>query len=390
MEKIIYISGLISASVSRELTLEENKNLQKWLEEDEKHKDIYNKLRKEEFLKSKIDFYSKVDIVKAYSKINNQLEKRRKNRRMFSIMKYAASFLLPIAIIAIVWNYYPQNNQFVQKEPAVIKAGNKKAQLILADGNRIEISEITADTTLKENGTKIYSSNNKLKYDAAKSKLLSEEYNTLVVPRGGEYLLELSDGTTIWMNSESKLKYPVKFIGNKRKVYLEGEAYFKVAHNKEKPFLIDVNGSEVKVLGTSFNLRAYENESNIVATLIEGKISLSTSIDNKSASLILNPGEQGKVYSNGEISKKKVDVRLFTSWKDGRIVFKNQTLGDIMNSIYRWYDIEVFYMNPSLKDIEYTGNIKRYNDFNDVIELLEMAGLVKFEIKGRTVTIKEK
>jgi len=305
-------------------------------------------------------------------------------------MKYAAIFILPLAVMAILYNYYPKNAEMVSEEVSVIKAGAKKAHLILANGSRIDVAEMAVDSAIKEKGADIYSSKNKLKYKASATETKKVEYNTLVVPRGGEYVLELADGTTVWMNSESELKYPVKFIGKNRKVFLEGEAYFKVAHNKKKPFVIDVNGSEVKVLGTSFNLRAYENESNIIATLVEGKIRLSTSIDNKSSALILKPGEQGKVYPNGEISKKKVDVRLFTSWKDGRIAFKNQTLGDLMNIIYRWYDIEVFYQNSALKDIEYTGNIKKYNDFNDVIELLEMAGLVKFEVKGRTITIREK
>lgn len=390
MEKIIYISRIISASISRELTPEEEKNLQKWLDEDPKHLEIYNKLRKEESLKEKVDFYSDVNVVDAYSSLSKKLEKRRRHRLLFSVMKYASIFVLPLAVIAVLYNYFPKKTEMVSEQVSVIKAGAQKAHLILADGNRLDISETVVDTTIKEKGADIFSSNNKIKYQASKTRTNIIEYNTLVVPRGGEYILELADGTTIWMNSESKLKYPVKFIGDKRKVYLEGEAYFKVAHNKEKPFVIDVNGSEVNVLGTSFNLRSYKNESNILATLVEGKISLSTTIDKKYTSLILNPGEQGKVNSNGEISKGKVDVRFFTSWKDGRIVFKNQTLGDIMNSIYRWYDIEIFYQNPALKDILYTGNIKRYGDFNDVIKLLELAGVVKFEIKGRTVTVKEK
>lgn len=390
MEKIIYISGLISASITRELTGEEMKNLQKWLNEDERHIDIYNGLRKEEYLKSKVDYYSNVDVVKAYSRINEKIDKRRKHRRLFSLLKYAAVILFPVVISTLIVLYFPQNNQLVNNEQTVIEAGNSKAYLILGNGNSIDVSDIDSDTTLIENGVNIYSSNRKLTYSASTYNFNAEEYNSLVVPRGGEYFLELSDGTKVWMNSESKLKYPVKFIGGKRKVYLEGEAYFKVAHNSKKPFVIDVNGSEVKVLGTSFNLRAYNNEPEVIATLVNGSISLSTTKDTKTTSVILNPGEQGKIYSSGEVSKKKVDVKLFTSWKDGRIIFKNQTLGDLMNVIYRWYDIEVFYMNPDLKNVEYTGNIKRYSDFNDVIELLEMAGLVEFEIKGRTVTIKEK
>ncbi len=389
MKNITYISKLISASISRELSPSEKTRLQNWLNENERNRVLYEKFKKEAFLKSKAEFYSNIDITKAYLNINHKLEKKLNQRRFLSTMKYVATFLLPITIVVLLWNYYPKERKVAKQESTLIKAGNKKAQLILANGERIAISEIETDTTLKEKGIHIYSSNNKLKYNAKKDNSLSSEYNTLVVPPGGEYFLELADGTTVWLNSDSKLRYPINFINENRKVYLEGEAYFNVAHNEKKPFIVNINDSEVKVLGTSFNLKSYQEENDIVATLVEGKISLSTSKNSESNSLILNPGEQGTIARNGNMSKKKVDVNLFTSWKDGRIVFKDQSLKEIMNTIYRWYDIEVFYMNSSIQDIKYTGNIKKYNDFNDFANILELAGLVKFEIKGKTVIIKE-
>jgi ferric-dicitrate binding protein FerR (iron transport regulator) len=196
----------------------------------------------------------------------------------------------------------------------------------------------------------------------------------------------LADGTIVWLNSDSKLRYPVDFNTDERRVFLSGEAYFEVAHNANKPFIVDVEDSKIKVLGTSFNVRAYDIENKVVATLVTGSVKMNTKSKNQ---VIMFPGEQCVVNEKGDLDKRKVDVSLFTSWKDGRLKFKHQTLEEIMNTLYRWYDIEVVYENISVKDIYYSGNVKRYDDFENVIKLLEMAGTIKCSVKGKKVYIKE-
>ena len=213
-----------------------------------------------------------------------------------------------------------------------------------------------------------------------------EHYNQLDIPRKGEYRLVLADGTRVWLNSESSLKYPVAFQGNERKVYLEGEAYFEVSKDEHKPFTVVTGESSIRVLGTSFNVRAYADEAQLCATLVEGKVRLS----HAQQSLILSPDEQGVVtLASGKLEKRKVDASLYTVWKDGRFVFENQTLEEIMNTLSRWYDVKVFYTNEQVKQAMFNGNLKRYDDFDQIVKMLELTGVAHFKINGETIIISE-
>ena len=227
---------------------------------------------------------------------------------------------------------------------------------------------------------------NVLNYEGieAKGKMV-DEFHLMRVPRGGEFSMKLSDGTMVHLNAETDLRYPVRFSGEERRVVLSGEAFFDVAKSGT-PFIVELNGFEVKVLGTRFNINAYEGESRFETTLERGSVEINV----KGKTLLLEPGEQAVLTNTGELSKQKVDVSLYTAWKDGYFVFEDERLEDVMNTVARWYDVNLFYQNPGVKEIRINGNISRYKDFSVLLEKIEKLDIVHFDIKGNNITVIDK
>lgn len=207
-------------------------------------------------------------------------------------------------------------------------------------------------------------------------------YHKITIPRGGEYILRLADGTRVWLNSETELEYPVVFTKKQRQVFLKGEAYFEVAPDSLHPFIVKTEQQNLRVLGTSFAIRAYANESVILTTLETGKVN----IHSKGQEVILTPGEQS-CLKDGNLTVAKVNTTLFTAWHKGIFIFQDQPLENILNTLARWYNIDIFYTNENLKDIHFTGELKRYDRIQDFLCKLEILEKVRFTIKGRTVTV---
>ena len=223
-----------------------------------------------------------------------------------------------------------------------------------------------------------------LTYEQKAGDMQQEEmlFNTITIPRSGEYKLVLSDGTKVWLNSDSKLEFPNTFVGDERRVKLAGEAYFEVAKNKAKPFRVEVDRVEVVVLGTSFNIHAYDEA--VKTTLVEGAVKLN--VAGKAYSL--SPGFEANVDQGG-VKIVKSDVYEQIAWKDGRFVFREKRLEEVMSILSRWYDFEIFYQNAAVKDLHFTGNIPRHATINEVLKFLERTHLVHFSVVGRTVIVSE-
>ena len=195
---------------------------------------------------------------------------------------------------------------------------------------------------------------------------------------------ELSDGTKVWLNSESELKYASEFVGEERRVYLTGEAYFEVAHNPNKPFFVEAKNLLIQVLGTSFGVRVYKDEDYALTTLEEGQVNIHTA----TSSVTLKPGEQAKLHDN-EITVNKVNTCSYTAWRNGKYIFINESLGNIMKTLARWYDINIFYTSSKLEQIQFTGELIRYKNIEELLSKFEILEKVKFEIRNNTITIKE-
>ncbi|MFT7034119.1 MAG: transmembrane sensor [Cyclobacteriaceae bacterium] len=268
-----------------------------------------------------------------------------------------------------------------------IKPGEPKATLILGDGSSYDLSQ-GAGVHLNSGGAAISSQGTKIKYTENTKEEAQLIYNTLIIPKGGEYFLELSDGTKIWINSETTLKYPVQFVGEERNVELTGEAYFDVAHNESKPFHVISGDQSIEVLGTEFNVSSYKDDEHIVTTLVEGKVKVYRTIASKENQILLPNQQSSMNRASGEITSKVVDPQNFIAWKSGVFYFQDQTFDSMVKVLSRWYDIDVFYENESVRDIKFTGRFKRYDDFEKVIKLIEKTDEVKFKINGKTVIIK--
>ena len=205
-----------------------------------------------------------------------------------------------------------------------------------------------------------------------------------MVPRGGEFFLELPDGTRVWLNSESKLHFPLRFKGNRREVKLEGEGYFEVMKDATAPFHVLANGADLRVLGTSFNVTTYRGR--MVATLVEGRVCLTY----RDESVLMLPNVQAEVLpENGKIVTRMVDVKHYTLWKDGIFYFEGADLATIMERLSQWYDVNVTFGNEELKKSRFSVEMKRYEHIRDLLMKIEKTHKVRFLIQGREVRVEE-
>ena len=217
---------------------------------------------------------------------------------------------------------------------------------------------------------------------------VKKQFAEMVVeaPLGSKTRLYLPDGTLVWLNAGSVLKYSDKFNERNRKVILSGEAYFEVVQDESHPFVVQTHLGEITVLGTEFNVNAYADTPVCYTTLVHGKVKFSTL---NAETITLSPGEQAVVFANSS-TKRKVDLEEYVGWVDGMYIFNNRPLGDIMKTFERWYDIQVYYETPNLRDITYSGNLKRYGTINSFLDALELTGDLTYKISGRNILIYDK
>lgn len=378
------IPSLLSKALLGMLSEEEKRALQQWREESPENEQLYGSVMNTGYIVQKSREVANVDIVNGYM---NVLQKRKRNvrvRRIRRIVSVAAGVVLPLLAV-VLWYGTRQKSDVPEQVASVIRHGEVKAELVLADGTTRILSSGVTDSLFVQQGASIVVQDQGVSYQGDSS-VVEERYNTLRVPRGGEYSITLSDGTIVYLNAESELRYPVKFVGEDRRVYLSGEAYFDVVHDKAHPFVVDVKNSTVMVLGTSFDVRAYADEDEVLTTLVQGSVRFSAGKE----SVILEPGEQVVLDKSGRLETREVDTYLYTAWKDGVFAFKRQRLEEIMKVVARWYDVNVFWENVSQKEVTFTGKMKRYDDFSKVVEMLEMTGNTEFMIKENNIFIREK
>ncbi|MGQ1785442.1 MULTISPECIES: FecR family protein [unclassified Saccharicrinis] len=329
----------------------------------------------------------KLDNEVAWNQNEKRLDKQFRRIRMYKIMRIAAAIILLLAgattLFYIIQTPVNESAEIAQ----AITPGKPQAELVLADGSVVGLSD--GEKVINEHGAIIKTNKGAVDYHSQNEPVALAAMNTLKVPVGGEYKLTLPDGTQVWLNSVSQLSYPVQFSGNQRKVILQGEAYFQVAHNAKMPFIVATNkGMEVEVLGTSFNMMTYDDEANMETTLVEGSVQVNLS-NNKSVPI--KPGQQASFNkSSMEVDVKEVDTHLYTAWVDGRFIFEKEDLESVLRKLSRWYDVDVFYQNVSVKHIRFSADVRRYDDVNSLLDLFEQVSSVDFEINDRTILVKEK
>ena len=388
---IFQLARIIAASLRGKANDEEQRTLREWLSVSTRNEKIYDGFKDGKRLEQKIVESRQINWEKDYQQFITKRQRTRKNRRMKTIIRYAAILTLPI-VAASIFLLQKNDRQAIVSISEVIKPGEHKAVLITGGGDRITLSDSTLSPIQEQNGMIVNVMNNKVFYTLPEDSLCTQEspiFNTLQIPRGGEYFLTLADGTEVWLNAETEIRYPVQFTGNKRVVYLDGEAYFTVAPDKKKPFTVVSTHASVSVLGTQFNFRAYPDEQDVQTTLVSGSVIMQSEKYKQQVKLV--PGEQGVLEKrSANLTKQEVNTYLYTAWKDGRFAFRDARLEDLFNILARWYDLSVFYQSPEAKDIRFTGDLNKTDDFKSILKIIEQNERVTFTVNQRTVFIQAK
>jgi len=381
-KKEIIIAALIRKELlTGELSIEENALLQEWLSAPE-NQEYYQKVIDLETLKSKERFYNAIDTDAAFERVKEKFGFE--GSSVISLFKYKRIFRYAAVLVfmaGITSLFFYMNNDAVPKnQEVVVKSIERKYDhptLVLADGTVVSL-EPKKEKIVSKNGV-ISNVNQVLVYDANVLKGTSTGENTLIVPVGGIYAVNLSDGTKVWLNSKSSLKYPVEFSGNKRTVTLEGEAYFEVSKNPHSPFTVKTNSGKVTVLGTHFNVSAYAEDKLFAATLAEGKVQVSETNVKNNESVVLRPGQQARA-SNAMLNVVEVDPSVYTAWKDGKFYFENENLKSILNKMSRWYNFNVKFEQKSLEQIKFTGIVLKEEPIENLLDIISKTSNVKYKI----------
>lgn len=322
------------------------------------------------------------DKEKMWRQIRKSIYKIRRRKR---IRQWTVAASIVIAVISGVEIFLSHQERKINT-PFPLVVNTKQISLKLNNGQVIQVRDLEKDSVLEESGTGIFiHPNQSMSYQISSSNTSQEEvYNVLTVPRSCEYHLRLADGTEVWLNSDSELRYPVKFINKERRVFLKGEAYFQVKEDSLRPFRVEAKGMVTEVLGTAFNINVYGDDQTLRTTLVEGKIKVSYPDTHQEC--ILRPGEQA-ILSKGELYVENVSVEDIVGWKKGRFSFNNMTLESIAKQLERWYDVEIRFQNDMAKYYRFTGIIKRYNDLSQILGFIEETTNVQFQYDGNIVKV---
>lgn len=359
---------------------EDDQQLKHWLDSNRKHREFFAKVE-DHFTKKRSDL--PLDVERALRTVKQMTG----NRRLLWRRIASVAALLIVVLSAGFYFLIPRETvkEFTQNTPVQIEPGKNKAVLILDNGLNYELTpEKKLAINLK--GVRVVSQGNHVEYKSKDEAVREPEYNTLKVPPGGEFFLVLSDSTQVWLNSGTTLRYPVLFPDDERKVELQGEAYFKVKKG-EAPFRVESHGQTVEVLGTQFNMSSYDDNQAVLTTLVEGKLKVFLT-DEPEKQEILLPGRQSCFSRNTRsLSQYVVNINEFVAWKDGWFVFNHATLKSMMQTLSRWYNVEVIFRNEQSGSIRFTGEIRRYDNLNELLFFIEKTNEVKVEIDEQTVII---
>lgn len=381
------IKEIIVEYFSGNLDEERKEELLNWVKESEEHEHFFKKYIQELYAIRVAGEWDSVRVGKSKDVVFGKIHR---NRNTWWLGTAAAVAVLLVSSI-FLYMYKDSRDAFVEKKifsELVQQQDRHQAILSIGDERKMILNKTIKETIHADSSSRIFIDDSCAvhyeKMDYREKKEVSR--HTLEVPYGSEFRVTLSDGTRVWMNAGSRLSYPEYFEGDMREVFLEGEAYFEVVHNVEKPFIVRTTDMGITVLGTSFNVKAYPDDENVITTLATGKIE--QNYVRTGETIVLTPSEQS-IYtkSNGQLQRVRVDVNEAIGWKNGRVIMKNKPLKEIFKELSRWYVFEVEYKNDSLKDSRFYVNMDRYDDIKMVLEKLQKTNGIKFIFYGRKIIV---
>jgi ferric-dicitrate binding protein FerR (iron transport regulator) len=387
------ILALIEKYFSGTITPAERDNLNQWyhsFNDDEIEVELYNN-ENEEQLFEKI----RSRLLETIHQDEGQQKNLTSNRKWR--IPVAAAIAILILLSAAYWMFSskPSKQEITTTLPETkyqndIAPGGNRAVLTLADGSPVILDSVSNGIIGHQGNTKVQKLNNGLLVYVVNGRRVSENdeafYNKIATPRGGQYQVTFTDGTKVWLNAASSIRFPVVFSGKYRKVEITGEAYFEVAKNKAMPFKVKANNSEIEVLGTHFNVSAYNDETEIKTTLLEGKVRVSALYSDNKSPAVLKPGEQAAINKEGKINvKNNADTEEAMAWMNGYFQFRSADLKTILRQIARWYDVDIEYRGNA--NMLFTGQLTRNENVSKVLNKLALTGEVHFKIDGKKIIV---
>lgn len=392
IDSIHIILDLILKSWAGTLTQPEEERLNELLEDPEWAR-LKQDLEDDRFIMGRFKEYEKYDKIADFSCFLKRIRKHKKRRVLTASVRrtiYVAASLLVFVMAGGVW--WSERTAMISPEEGreiVIETtiDRNSVRLILGDNRMIPLTHKNEAIVLGMRGILHSEGLRTLNYKYVKSDSLENvsEYHTLIVPKGERQKVIFSDSSWVILNAQSTMKYPVAFRGKERKVYVEGEAYFEVTRDEEHPFIVSVKNFDVRVLGTSFNVMSYDDEFASSVTLLSGKVETTSGHD----TVRLSPGEQVSITSDNRMTVQKTDINVVVSWMDGKFGFSNERLDVIMRKICRWYDVEVLYAVPGIRERRFTGAPANNMPLKELLEALSTTTNLQFSLQDGVITIKQ-
>lgn len=373
------ITRLMISSLCGKATADELKQLESWLEENEKNRAFYNRISNRHYRNRNLQEFSKYNSRQDWLKVKTAIRKKQR-KRLLHLLPYAAILVLALGIWGLLGYHSSSSPQITGPVSRQTYPETFKAHLILDGG---QILKLSSQNPVQSVAGEVFVNNGQLLSYSLSDTQTKAHQHILQVPRGGEYQVILSDGTKVWLNADSELRYPDRFTEKVRKVELSGEAYFEVSRDIQRPFLVSTKGMEIKVLGTSFNISAYPDE-NSHTTLVKGKVAVSAG----NQQLELYPGQQAALI-HGEIKVRQVNVNNYTGWKESRFIYEDKPLGEVLRELERWYNVNIDLAAPDIADIHFTANLPKYARFEQVAEIIEYTTCIKFEINHDRLLVRK-
>jgi ferric-dicitrate binding protein FerR (iron transport regulator) len=378
------INSLISCHLLGTITEREMIELKNWCKESPENAAFFEHICSSRQFQSKYKLYQQIDKDSAYADFVRRTGTKKSGfKRIQPLLKYAAAVIL---ILSIGLKFFLRDQSDSQELTQItISPGKAQAILVLDDGTQLYLNPDSSQQI--QSGQALLATNNStgISYNTVDDDLSADKYNTLVIPRGGEYHLTLSDGTKVHLNSASELKYPVNFNQKSREVFLKGEGYFEVAKDSNRPFYINTEDISIKQYGTVFNVNTY-SENIIQVILVEGSIGvLNKEPVAEYALKVSQLAEYNKESQSVRI--QSVDVAPYIAWNEGKFIFENKKMEAIMETLSLWYDMDVQFSNNDLKNILFTGSIDRNNSVEDILKAIEFTTNVHIRVKGKVVSI---
>lgn len=382
-DKRIY--QLIAKQLVEGLNEEEKQELNDWIAEPG-NDSFYQEITEKEYVKLRLEKWSSIDVKKHTTAFEKEIGIK-PVRRVSVWWQYAAAVVIFCVIGIGFWMAVGKDAEVKKVAGMDIVPGETKAVLVLNDGRQVDLGVKKVDRIIEKDGKVIMNDSLGINYNQESGEQGVGLKNEIIVPTGGEYNLILSDGTIVYLNAESRIEFPVKFSGKERVVTLVGEAYFQVTASKEHPFIVKTKDMDVLVTGTEFNVKAYPDELEVQTTLLKGEVTVFAGFEKKEKMTISSNQQAQWDREHVALEVREVDPGLFMAWRNGRFIFRQDRLEDIMRTLARWYGVEVVFSDESIKNMTFAGKLDRSEDIAPILDVLRATGKLTVNVKGKQIVL---